>query len=147
MESVSKEMFAIVQYLLPGFISAWIFYGLTSFKKPSQFERIIQALIFTIFVQAIMYLMQKLLTFSGKSVFFGTWSTATYLVLSILTAIAPGLLFSYFANNDKLHKLFRKFGITKETSYPSEWFGAFLNITYIVIHLNDGRRISGWPRK
>jgi len=40
----------------------------------------------------------------------------------------------------------RKLGITKETSYPSEWFGVFSkNVTYVVLHLEDERWIYGWP--
>ena len=63
-----------------------------------------------------------------------------------MNIILLGIMFSYFANNDKFHKIVRKTAITRETSYPSEWFGAFLrNVTYIVLHLNDERRIYGWP--
>ncbi len=55
-------------------------------------------------------------------------------------------MFASFANNDHLHKILRKLGITRETSYPSEWFGAFLNdITFVVLHLDDERRLYGWP--
>ena len=62
------------------------------------------------------------------------------------TALLLGICFSYYANNDKLHKFLRKLGITRETSYPSEWFGAFLKkITYVVLHLDGERRLYGWP--
>lgn len=55
---------------------------------------------------------------------------------------------TYYSNNDKFHRFLRKLNITKETSYASEWFSAFSsNITYVVLHLNDGRRIYGWPRE
>ena len=65
---------------------------------------------------------------------------------SIVVSIILGLLISYYANNDKFHKLLRYFKITKETSYASEWFSAFSDrITYVVLHLKDGRRIYGWP--
>lgn len=63
-------------------------------------------------------------------------------------AIILGFIFSYYSNNDKLHKFLRDKNITRETSYASEWFGAFLkNVTYIVLHLKDGRRLYGWPRE
>ena len=40
----------------------------------------------------------------------------------------------------------RRAGITKETSYSSEWFGEFSrNVTYVILHLDDERRIYGWP--
>ena len=47
----ADNFLAVIAFLLPGFITAWIFYGLTSHPKPSQFERTIQALIFTFIVQ------------------------------------------------------------------------------------------------
>jgi len=52
---VSQQVIALLQYLLPGFLAAWIFYGLTSYAKPSNFERVIQALIFTLFIQGMMF--------------------------------------------------------------------------------------------
>ena len=37
--------------------------------------------------------------------------------------------------------------ITKETSYPSEWYSAFSRLSdcYVVLHLNGRRRLYGWP--
>jgi hypothetical protein len=37
--------------------------------------------------------------------------------------------------------------ITKETSFPSEWFGEFRNARWIVLHLNDSRRLYGWAKE
>jgi hypothetical protein len=63
-------------------------------------------------------------------------------------AIILGLFVARYANNDKIHKLLRKLSFTKETSYPSVWFGAFSqNETYVVLHLKDLRRIYGWPEE
>lgn len=146
METISKDLISLLQFLLPGFISAWVFYAFTSYPKPSQFERVVQALIFTVIIQAMIYLVKALLLMAGRVYIFGFWNEVPQLIWSILCAILLGLLFSYFANNDKLHAVFRKIGVTKETSYASEWFGAFLkNVTYIVLHLEDERRLYGWP--
>ena len=43
----------VLYFLVPGFIAAAVYYGLTSAAKPNTFERLIQALIFTIIVQAL----------------------------------------------------------------------------------------------
>ena len=53
MEGISAEIVGVIYQLLPGFIVAWIIYGLTAHLKPSSFERIVQALIFTVFVRTI----------------------------------------------------------------------------------------------
>jgi hypothetical protein len=146
METLAKDFVALLQYLLPGFVAAWIFYSFTSFPKPSQFERVIQALIFTIFVQVFVYMIKEILFLIGNFWPFASWTKNVKLIWSITSAVILGLIFSYYANNDKFHKILRKCRITKESSYPSEWFGAFLkNITFVVLHLEDERRIYGWP--
>jgi len=148
MENLQTNVISILNYLLPGFLTAWIFYRLTSFKRPSQFERVIQALVFTIFVNLFVTLTKIFLLWIGKFFDIGTWTTETNYIYSVLFAIFTGFLFSYVSNSDKVHSILRKLNITKETSYPSEWYGTFAkNITYIVLHLDGERRIYGWPRE
>ena len=70
------------------------------------------------------------------------------LVISVLIATVLSFLFAFFANNDKFHSIIRKIGISKETSYPSEWYGEFSNkVTYVVLHLDGERRLYGWPKE
>lgn len=146
MENFAKNLIAVLQYLLPGFLAAWVFYGFTSFPKPSQFERIVQALIFTLITQAFVFIEKSAALKLGEIYQIGVWTTRSELLCSIVTAVILGVTLSYFANNDKFHKIARDVGLTRETSYPSEWFGAFLkNVTYIVLHLEDERRLYGWP--
>ncbi len=143
----TKEIIEILTYLLSGFIAAWVYYGLTAFPKPSQFERIVQALIFTVLIQGIVSSIKWISFFFGKYLFdLGVWSDEKRLIVSIIVALLFGTLFCKYSNNDKVHNILRKLNITKLTSYPSEWYGAFANQkTFVVLHLNDGRRIYGWP--
>ncbi|MCF7507299.1 DUF6338 family protein [Vibrio sp. L3-7] len=148
MENLSNNIIVLLQYLLPGFVAAWMFYSLTSYPKPSQFERIVQALIFTIFIQAIVKSMEISVSYLKTQGFDLLLPEQFGLVGSVTTALVLGFLFVFFANNDYLHGLLRKANITRETSYPSEWFGAFLkDITYVVLHLEDERRLYGWPKE
>ena len=55
MDSLTNDIVVILQYLLPGFLAAWIFYGFTSHPKPSQFERVVQALIFTLIIHLAVF--------------------------------------------------------------------------------------------
>mgnify|MGYP000737068882 FL=1 len=66
MENIATDVISLLRYLLPGFLSAWIFYGFTSFKKPSQFERVVQALIFTLLIQPLVILVEKTSFFVGN---------------------------------------------------------------------------------
>jgi hypothetical protein len=142
MENLSKDAIEIFQYLLPGFVSAWIFYGFTSYTKPSQFERIVQALIFTLLVQGMLAIGKMTVVWVCGFFTAGCSEPEAGFPWSIFCSVILGFAFSYFANNDKFHKLVRAVGWSKETSYPSEWFGAFHQpTTYVVLHLKDERRL------
>jgi len=146
MERVVPEAISLLQFLLPGFLAAWVFYAFTSYRKPSEFERIVQALIFTLLVKAGLTCVRGMLIFAGHRFTIGRWTSDVELLWSISIGFLLGILFSYLANTDHFHSLVRYLGITRETSFPSEWFGAFLkNVTYVVLQLKDERRIYGWP--
>ena len=146
MDGISQNIVIMLQYLLPGFLAAWIFYGFTSYPKPSQFERVIQALIFTFIIQVAVLIEKAICLKIGVYWNVGNWSEHSNIICSTINSIFLGTLFSYYANNDKFHKLIRKIGISRETSFPSEWFGTFSkDVTYIVLHLKDERRLYGWP--
>jgi hypothetical protein len=121
-------------------------YGLTPFQKPSEFERVVQALVFTLIIQMPATAAGGVLLWLGKWIALGKWTKKSELSTATIVAVVLGLLFSYLANCDRCHKLARRLGITRETSYPSEWFGVLTkNVTYVVLHLKDERRVYGWP--
>ena len=55
MSELTTDVVSLLQYLLPGFLVAWVLYGLTPHQKPSQFERVVQALIFTLAVRVLVF--------------------------------------------------------------------------------------------
>lgn len=144
--TVTTEIVGILTYLLPGLVAAATFYALTSHPKPSIFERVVQALIFTVLAQLLAdqvpQSVQPAVTEPPES---ENWRTVT----SVLIAIVLAVLATYVSNNDILHRVLRKLGVTKETSHPSEWYSAFARKKprYVVLHLNDGRRLYGWPEE
>lgn len=148
MPELEKEAIALLVFLLPGFVSAWVLYGLTSQVKPSQFERVIQALIFTFVVQVLVPPVKSVLFSVGNVVKLGIWDQASENFVRLIVAIILGILLAYYINTDALHKWLRKKGFTTRTSFPSEWFGVFSeHISYVVLHFNDGRRLYGWPKE
>jgi len=136
---MAADFIEFIEYLLPGFLASWVFYGFTAFVKPNQFERVIQALIFTIIVEAVLIILRQSfdLNFMNKD---------SDLLIAVPVAFTVGITFAAFANHSLLHRLAIWFNLTSETSYPSEWYGVFSKkITYVVLHLKDQRRIYGWP--
>lgn len=147
MVGVSEEVVRLIYYLLPGFLAAWIFYGLTAHPKPPPFERVVQALILTAIIQVPLLTLRELFLFFGNHVFAITdWTDDVALPWSLLIAFALGHLLAWGTNTNWYHERLIKWGITQKTSSPSEWFNTFaFERRYITLHLKNGRRLFGWP--
>ena len=144
----ADNFLAVIAFLLPGFITAWIFYGLTSHPKPSQFERTIQALIFTFIVQIFVAPLHWGLAALGNIVVLRPWDPISEGFASLFLAILLGITLAKFTNSDSFHKQLRKTGFTTRTSHPSEWYSIFSEkVTFVILHLKDGRRLHGWPKE
>lgn len=147
-DQLTKEFVLILTYLLPGFLAAWVFYGLTSHPKPSQFERVVQALIFTFIIQTVLVPCRWVLEHIGQGVGIRPWDKAAEGLTSLILAIVLGTTLAYFTNTDSVHKWLRKIGFTTRTSHPSEWYCILSEkVTFVVLHLCDGRRLYGWPKE
>lgn len=163
MVEYSSEFVNVIYQLLPGFISAWVFYALTSCLKPSVFERIIQALIMTSFVKALLILTVMILTLLGNYCSFGVLSKNIEFVYSIVIALLLGTFFSWCINNDFPLWLFRphdkyknsifqwtigrlaNLNLTNKTLHPSEWFSFFQDSNaFAILHLDGERRLIGY---
>ena len=146
MSWASSEVVGVLTFLLPGFVAAAIFYSLTSHPMPGAFDRVIQALIFTVIGQAIVALLLAIDSTVKKAIQgVSNWE----FILSVLVAVILGLVASYVSNRDSLHRILRRFGVTRETSHPSAWYSAFSRqpACYVVLHLKGQRRLYGWPEE
>ena len=126
---------------MPGFVAAAIFHSLTSHPKPAAFDRIVQALIFTIVGNAIATVILSYSLRTENSGWINNWEP----IVSILVAVVLALIASHASNRDSVHRILRRFGFTRETSHPSEWYSAFSrhDDCYVVLHLKGQRRLYG----
>ena len=147
MEEATKNIVELLQFLLPGFVMSWVFYGLTSHPKPSQFERTVEALIFTMFVQAAAALEEELFLWVGaKWASLGPWDAAAELTAPVVSGVGLGVLFAWLSHTDYCHAAARALRITSRASFPCEWFHAFVGThRYVILHMKDERRLLGWP--
>ena len=147
MPELSKDLIALLGFLAPGFLMAWVFYAFTNFIKPAQFERIVQAVIFTVIVKVIVAIEEFFLVLIGTKWFaLGQWSTDVELAAALITAVVLGLIFSVAINRDWLHKLLRRVGGSQRSADLSEWGHIFSTYQqFVVLHLSEDRRIMGWP--
>ena len=126
------------QYLLAGFVASWVFYGLTPYKRPTPFERVVQALIYTAVVQ---------LTAEGLAWALGKPDVASHPPAVFGLALAAGLAAAWMANYDLPHKWLARWKITSQSAYVNNFSRAFETRKgeYVVLTLKNGRRIYGWP--
>ncbi len=145
MNWASGEIVGVLSFLLPGFVAAAIFHSLTSYPKPSPFDRVVQALIFTVIGKAVTDAILFFCTVPNKDPVGNNWEV----LLSLAVAVVLGLLASYLLNRDLCHHCLRWLGITRETSYPSEWYSAFSRHgdSYVILHLKGERHLYGWPEE
>ena len=148
MEGLGDNVVAVLQYLTPGFLSAWIFYSLTSQQPSHQFERIIQALIFTFFITGFLSLMGYVSRELSGSFYLEEILERNSVGFSFITSILFGLLAAYVTNTDQPYIFLRRMGFTRQSAYVSTWSRVFsINVVYVVLHLQDGKRIFGWPHQ
>lgn len=147
MPELSKEIVTLLTYLLPGFLVAWIFYALTNHPKPNQLERVIQALIFTLMVQALVVVEKHVLLALGVLVRLGEWNEDSELIASVSSAVLLGFLVAWLTNTDRVHERLRRFKISQRSASPNEWCTVFApREQFVVVELKDARRLYGWPK-
>jgi hypothetical protein len=166
METYSSEIVGIIYKLLPGFITASIFYLLTSYIKPDPFTQVVHALIYTVITQVFIILLKPILLFIGNFHSFGQYTDKGELVLSIIIAGTLGIIIAWCVNNDFPIWLFRKdrigkcngniekcvkwlskLNLTNKTFHPTEWYSFFsynkgLEV-WVILHLDGERRLVG----
>ena len=84
----------------------------------------------------------------------GAWLGSGGLLL-LGVALVVGLVMAVAVNKNALHAVLGKLRLTKEDSFPSEWYSSFDQIleaddeVWITLHLYDTRRLYGllieWP--
>ncbi|MFO0836407.1 MAG: DUF6338 family protein [Phycisphaerales bacterium] len=142
-------MLSIFFKLLPGFLAAAVFHALTPFPKRDILDRIVAAMIFTLFAELVLSGVKWILLFLGANVCsIGEWTKQSELAWSVVAGTVVGVSWSYIVNCGVVHAWLNRLRITKKTAIPSQWFSAFSTLErYVVLHLIDERRIMGWPRE
>ncbi len=132
--------------LFPGLVAAAVFYSLTSHPRPNEFERVVQALVFTAASHVTAW---PILAALGFYWIRSDWPAGTDVFITAACGVILALATAYVSNHDTEHRVLRYLKITRETSYPSEWYSAFAEHDgrYAVLHLTGGRRLYGWPEE
>jgi len=142
-----KELIPILAFLLPGFLTTQLI-DLWVVTKPKEFpDKIVQAFVFTIVNLLCFSILRYIVESFGCCTFdHDQFFTPGNLVLMIVCSVAIALCCAYEMKNERILSFLRTENITKKTAKPSTWLDVFSNQQkFIVVHLEDGRRIYGWP--
>jgi len=148
MNWIAEDAISLLMFLAPSLVVVGIFRSLTSYPTPSVFNQVVQALIFTIIIENLCCGFVELFEVNvgeGDT----SWTTLYPPYLSLTLAAALAVLLSATYGNDTIHKVMRHIRITRETSFPSEWYSAFHRHRncYVILHLADGRYLHGWSEE
>jgi len=142
------DVITFVYALLPGFLTAWIYYGLSGYSKPSSFERVIQALVFTLLAEMTTQPIRFISLIIGNYYSFGVWTDEVHFGWKVIAATVIGLFAVTVVQNNWFAMIPKSLRLTSKTAYPSEWFSAFTRSKcYIYLHLDGERRLRGWPEE
>ena len=156
------EWFKLVQYLFAGLVASWVFYGLTPYKEPQPFDRIVRALIYT----AVIQLSAELITATAGE---GWWAEsvkdakgkeklAATPALVLVLSLGLGFVLALAANNNWPHKWLALFPpkckcvawmwkITSQSTHGNNLSLVFETRRgeFVVLVLKNGRRVYGLP--
>ena len=148
-----KDLISVLYFLLPGLLSLAIINRLVVSKDKDVFDKIVRAFLFT-FINLVLFAAIRWILELIPGIAFdrGEYFTPGNLFLMISCAVAIGFAWAYELNNEPILQRLRepkgwKWRFTRRTYKPSTWYETFFSMQkYVVVHLEDGRRVYGWPR-
>jgi hypothetical protein len=147
MDLPSSDLLDLFMKLIPGFLAAAVFHSLTPYPKRDVFERVVVAIIFTLFAQIAVAAIHAIATWIGTfGIVSATWSEQLDLFWGAVVGVLLGVGWAHVINNGWSHVALRKIGTTKRNSLPTQWYSTFSRYDrFVVLQFKDGRRLMGWP--
>jgi hypothetical protein len=142
---------SVIHVLLPGFLAAWLFYGLSTRRKEPPFRYIVHALVFTGIVQALVLILRGSFLWIGRFVQVGAWTSEVAFVWSTIIAILVGLTFAVLAKREwRFLRQSKWLGLLGDIGEPTALRpdsppASNRDKRYVVLHLTGGRRLCGSP--
>jgi hypothetical protein len=148
----TQEALSLLIFLLPGFLSMAIIDMLTPGRKRDNLQRIINALIFSLLIYAIYFLIFDNYPITpikkniqpDKDILINL--PRLNLGILIVISLAIPLIMGYLIRKDLHMKFLRWLKVTDRTSRSNVWFDVFTDKkSYVIVNFQDGRRLFGWP--
>lgn len=137
--------------LMPGLLSSSIFNLIRRKVGLSTFDKIVESFIFTFLIYITLNLTYGWEPLAqtkkvGNEIIY-TFSADSWLIfLTLLYSLILPIIWGTIVHYDIHMGLLRKLKLTDRTSRDTAWDDVFTDEKrFVTIHLNDERRITGWP--
>jgi len=149
------EALGILLILLPGFAATYLVQLLAARRKQSEFDKVIEALIFSL----VLYLITlpffgyalPIAWHSGNPSSANNWQIIVvwpHLGALALLAVVLGGLYAASINHNWLTAPFRWLPVSQRSARSSVWNDVLSDIKgFVQVELSDGRSVMGWIRK
>jgi hypothetical protein len=142
-----KELIPILIFLLPGFLTSKVLDILVVRKERDVFDKFVQALVFTFANLALFVVARAIIECFTGAHFDRQALTVGNVILITSCSIGIGLACAYEIRNEVVLRFLRNHNFTKKTYNLSTWIDTFsVSQQFVVVHLEDGRRVYGWPK-
>jgi hypothetical protein len=145
------EAIGILVILLPGFLAARIEQRLVVNPEQNEFDKIIEALLYSLFVYVSFSAIFRSFPLSvttekvGEATHYSIDANPYHLAALIGLAVLFAVLQSYAGTHDVWGRLFTSLRVTRRTWRASIWSDVFHNYGGVVqVELADGRSVMGW---
>jgi hypothetical protein len=147
------QALCVLLILLPGFLSAAAARLLSAREKQSDFEKVVEALIFSFVTYAFYLIVFNRVVPVDIAVAADKNGVAHYSIAAVhrwqilfllVVPLLEGFIWASVQNRDLLMTALRRFGLTERTSRESVWNDVFITLGGTVqVGLDDGRMIVG----
>jgi hypothetical protein len=154
MPQLGSQALLALLVLLPGFLCAQIVRTCCVRPKQTEFDKVIEALVYTFVVYVVFALIAgpelplalKTETINQVQHFGIEFQRKRLLILSIIPFVLAFLI-GLDRTNDISGRIFRKMRATQRTTRSSVWSDTFHELHGVIqTELKDGRRVMGWLR-
>ena len=148
--SISNESLRLFFYLIPGFLSSILLGALVYRKEQTAFKFIITSLIFTFLIYSlpVIFLGYIPLPLAIDTDSFTISLDRKSLAVIFGISVSLPVVLAFLINNDLIFSFLRWIHITYRTSRENVWLDVFASEKkYIIVHLQDGTRVFGWPAR
>ncbi len=149
----SVEALSVFVVLMPGFVTTIILNTLVVRPKHDSLRFLVEALVFSFLIYSVVAisstgeLVSVVSIEDGDTTRYRADPNTKALLIATASSVLLALVLAFALTHDVHMRFLRTIGITRRTSRHTTWLDVFSEQDrYVVVHLDDGKRVRGWPQ-